>query len=241
MISLLDAMEDEQLFKPWVSGESWDRWRVFLKSLFALPMGKKDLEIYRHHTGRMSKPRDPARKAWLICGRRSGKSFITALVAVYLACFRSYAQYLGPGEVATIPLLAADRKQARVLMRYVKGLLEGVPFLANMISSVKAESIDLDNAVCLEIHTASYSSVRGYTIPSALCDEISFWSSEDSASPDVEIVSALRPAMATIPGSLLPFAYPAPIRVVGPSGARLRPITAGMVTLRWSGGHRVGR
>src|SRR5205823_6171710 len=46
-------------------------------------------------------------------------------------------------------------------------------------------------------------SVRGYTIVAAVLDEIAFWRSDDSANPDKEIVNALRPAMATVPGALL--------------------------------------
>jgi hypothetical protein len=35
-------------------------------------------------------PRGGFIEAWLICGRRAGKSFILALVAVYLAIFRDW-------------------------------------------------------------------------------------------------------------------------------------------------------
>jgi hypothetical protein len=37
----------------------------------------------------------------------------------------------------------------------------------------------------------------------ALCDETAFWRSDDSANPAEEILAALRPAMATIPGAIL--------------------------------------
>ena len=45
--------------------------------------------------------------------------------------------------------------------------------------------------------------MRGYTILAALCDEIAFWTGEDSSNPDAEVVNAIRPAMATVPGALL--------------------------------------
>ncbi len=51
--------------------------------------------------------------------------------------------------------------------------------------------------------TASFKSVRGYTIVAALCDEIAFWPTDDSAQPDYEILDALRPGMATIPNAML--------------------------------------
>ena len=55
----------------------------------------------------------------------------------------------------------------------------------------------------IEIHTASYRSIRGYTVIGAVCDEMAFWNVEDSANPDTEILTALRPAMATVPRSML--------------------------------------
>lgn len=37
----------------------------------------------------------------------------------------------------------------------------------------------------------------------ALLDEVAFWRSDESANPDTEIIAALRPAMATVPGAVL--------------------------------------
>ena len=75
--------------------------------------------------------------------------------------------------------------------------------LARLIERRTADSIDLANDVTIEVHTASFRSVRGYTVVGAVLDEVAFWRSEDSANPDREIVEALRPAMATVPGALL--------------------------------------
>ena len=50
-----------------------------------------------------------------------------AVVAVFLACFNDWRPYLGPGERGAIMIIAADRKQARVILRYIKGLLQAVP------------------------------------------------------------------------------------------------------------------
>jgi hypothetical protein len=45
--------------------------------------------------------------------------------------------------------------------------------------------------------------VRGRTLIAALLDEIAFFRSEDSANPDFEILDAIRPAMASMAGSML--------------------------------------
>jgi hypothetical protein len=140
----------------------------------------------------------------VIVGRRGGKSRTLALIAVYLACFRSYEQFLAPGEVATIGVLAVDKEQARAIFRFVLGLLKAVPMLEPLIVRRDAETIELSNRVHIEIATASFRSTRGYTYAAVLCDELAFWrSDETSLNPDVEILRALRPGMVSIPGSVL--------------------------------------
>jgi hypothetical protein len=108
-------------------------------------------------------PYRPFRESWLICGRRSGKSFIMALIAVFLACFRDYRPFLAAGEKATIMIIAADKKQARVVLRFVRGLLSA-PVLAARVVNDTSESIELEGGVMLEVITAS-NAVRGYTKP----------------------------------------------------------------------------
>ena len=201
-MTIIDAMSDPQLFGPWFKGESWGNWRVFLKVLFSIDLAGKELETFKQFTGRQAIPGE-VNEAWLIVGRRGGKSLIAALVAVFLACFKDYQKYLAPGERLTISVIAADRRQSRTVMRYVVGFLESVPMLADLVERKTQETVDLTNMVTIEVHTTSYRSVRGYTLGAAICDEIAFWRSEDSASPDKEIITALRPGMASIPGSML--------------------------------------
>ncbi len=203
MISILDAAADPNLLGPWIGGSSWHAWHVFLRALFALPMGKADLELFRKHTGRTAKPQEVAREGWIICGRRGGKSLIAAACAVYLACFRSYTQCLQAGERGVIMVIASDRKQSRIIMDYIAGILEGIPLLARMIESRTTESITLTSAIRIEAHTASYRSTRGYSILAAILDEIAFFRVEGSASPDTEILNAIRPGIANVPGAML--------------------------------------
>jgi len=204
-MNIIQAMDDPAVFGlHFRNSEHWRAWRVFLTALFGLAMLKYDRVLFHKCTGRVRPPKNGASEAWLVIGRRGGKSFVLALIAVFLACFRDWRPYLGPGERATVMIIAADRKQARVIMRYVKGLLSSVPMLAAIIEGETRETISLTNRVTIEIHTASFRTVRGYTIVAALCDEIAFWPTDDSAAnPDGEILAALRPAMATVPGALM--------------------------------------
>jgi len=126
-----------------------------------------------------------------------------ALVAVFLACFRDYTQHLAPGEMATIAIIAADRRQARSIFRFILGLLKAVDMLAELIEAETGETITLSNRVQIEIATASFRVTRGYTFAAVLADEAAFWRDETGANPDAEIIAAVRPGLATIPGSML--------------------------------------
>lgn len=200
-MTVINAIDDPNIFAPAFAGGAWSAWHAFLKAVSGLPMAPAERRLFRASTGRRVPPTKPAREAWVIVGRRGGKSRIAALVAVWLACFKTYA--LARGERATLPVIAADRKQARVVFGYLKGLLHGAPMLAALIEREGADSIDLTNSVTVEVHTASWRSVRGYTVVGAVLDEVAVWRSEESANPDKEILAALRPAMATVPGALL--------------------------------------
>jgi hypothetical protein len=199
-LNILQAISDPSLFAPFFRDRaSWKSWITFLGALFALPV--EDEALYAECTGGRPLPAQQSREAYLICGRRGGKSFIAALIAVFLACFRVYK--LSPGERGVVMLLATDRAQAKVLFRYVRAFIEGVAMLRPMIERETSDTLELNNQVTIEIHTASYRSVRGRTLIAGICDEISFWRSDESANPDKEILAALRPSMATVPGALL--------------------------------------
>jgi hypothetical protein len=99
-------------------------------------------------------------------------------------------------------ITATDRRQARVIYRYIVGLLASVPELAAMITRETLDTIELSNGICIEVAVASFRTIRGSTLIAALCDEVAFWRSEDSANPDVEILQAIRPSLATTGGPL---------------------------------------
>src|SRR5262249_24204271 len=195
---------DNKVFSRFFKAESWTAWRVFLAALFGLPLTYDQLQLYKQCTGRSIAPTKPLSEAWLVVGRRGRKSSGLAAIATTLAGFRDCRPSLAAGEIATIMLLAKDGAQARSIKRYISGLLREAPMLAPMIEDETAESIRLRNRINIEIHAASYRSTRGYTIVAALLDEVAFWESDEtSAEPDVEIINAIKPGMATIPRAVL--------------------------------------
>src|SRR5262245_9135984 len=183
------------------TGPTWATWRIVLKAAFALELTDGERRIAQKLTQRDTLPASPVRELWLLLGRRAGKSIIAALLAVWATCCRAYI--LAPGEVGIFMIIAADRKQARVIKRYISGLLHAHAALEALIENETAEAIFLTNGLCIEIHTCSFRSLRGYTCIGAAVDEVAFWSVEDSANPDKEVLVALRAAMASVPEAML--------------------------------------
>ena len=81
---------------------------------------------------------------------------------------------LALGEVVTLPVIAADRHQVRTVLRYITGFLAEIPMLREMVANRVKESIELTNQVTIEVHTASFRTVRGYSLIAVVCDEIAF-------------------------------------------------------------------
>ena len=208
MINIRDVMAEPELLGNQFAGDTWDGWRALLAAFYGLPLNRHERRTFMAITGRCKTPQTACRELWLAVGRRGGKSQIAALLAVFIACFFDYSAKLSPGEVATCMVLAADRKQSRTIMRYIAGLLHSNPMLEQMIVREDRESIELNNRTVIEVGTASFRSVRGYTLAAVICDEIAFWRSDESANPDKEIIAALRPALATLDGRLIALSSP---------------------------------
>lgn len=207
MADIADAMTDPALFGDSFGGESFAGWRALLSGFYGLPLDAPQLDTWRELTGRRMAPTGPHDELWLAVGRRGGKSHAAALIAAYEAAFRDHRDKLARGEVATVMLLAADRAQARTLLRYVRGLVLDHPMLSQMVKRETADGLEFDNRSVIEVATASHRAVRGYTCAAVICDEIAFWM-VDGASPDVEILAALRPALATLGGKLVALSSP---------------------------------
>jgi len=203
-VNIVQALDDPAIFGGVIRDRStWGAWRGFLKALFGLPMNEAEADLFRACTARETLPTATFGAAWLICGRRAGKSFVLALIAVFLACFRDYAPFLAMGESATVIIVAADRRQARVIFRYIKGIMEAVPALRALVEGETAEELRLTTPVSIEVMTASSRTIRGYAIPCALLDEAAFWTVEGASDADVDIIGALKPAMKQFPGAML--------------------------------------
>jgi hypothetical protein len=196
-MNIIEALDDVNLLGASIrDAESWRPWRALLAGAFGLPLSEDELALFRRCTGRRVPPGAPAAYLWLVIGRRGGKSFAMALIAVFLAVFKDWRPKLSPGERAIVLLVAADREQAKILHRYCQGILSP-PILQSLVLNVTASEIELKGGVTIEVVTRSYRSVRGRSVCVAVLDELAFWRDDDSANPDSEVLNAVRASMAT--------------------------------------------
>ena len=203
-MNILDALDDPKVFGGFFRAGTWDAWRVFLAALFGLPMTDDQRATYRRFTGRSTPPLAPLHEAWLVCGRRGGKSFVLATIAVFLAAFKDWRRVFGSGRSRRhhdhCRRSSAGPRDHAVL----PGLAQSGANAGQVDREETRETIELRNRITIEIHTASFRTTRGYTIVAALLDELAYWATDEaSAEPDTEVINAVRPGMSTIPDAVL--------------------------------------
>lgn len=206
ILTFAEACLDPNLFGDWFSGESWANWRVIDKAMFGEELDETELAIFRTLTGRETPPADTAKEIWVIVGRRGGKDVKSAALTSYLSTIGveryGWRERLVGGERGVVQLLAVDRDQAKVAFRYISAMFEK-PMLAKMVARATADTIELKNGFAIEVTTSDQRRVRGRTVVAAIFDEVAFWKSENTNSPDVDVYRAVKPAMATMPGAMI--------------------------------------
>jgi hypothetical protein len=93
--TIVGARAIPRVWRPWFRDTStWAPWFMLLRLLVGLPIG--GVGALLPVPGLRAVAEDGVGKAWLTCGRRAGKSFMLALIAAYLAIFRTGAALLAP-------------------------------------------------------------------------------------------------------------------------------------------------
>lgn len=141
------------------------------------------------------------REAWLIMGRRSGKTdTFAATIVAYEATLGGHEEYLRPRQQGVIFEIAQDLRLAKNALHFVRGVLESSALLEAEITNITADHIDLKNNLTIACVPPSLKSVRGYAAPVAVLDEVGVWYQEaESANPDYEIYRAITPGQIQFP------------------------------------------
>ena len=202
IVTMRDALADPDYFGEVYAGESLAAWRALLIAALGEELNDAERRLFEDVTARERRPLEPVAEFWAVIGRRGGKTRAMGVLAAFLAGCCDHRDVLGPGERGKVPLLAASTLQAAQAFAFVSGVFHASRHLAELVENVTADTLSLATGVDVEVRPANFRTVRGITAVAAICDEIAFWRSEDSANPDREILKALRPALATTGGLL---------------------------------------
>jgi hypothetical protein len=114
-----------------------------------------------------------------------------------------------PGERGVLLCIAPDTSQAAITLDYATAAFEASPILRQLIANRTSEALELTNRITIEVRAANFRRLRGPTYIAVIADESGFWlNSETSSNPDIEILNAVRPGLATTNGPLFVISSP---------------------------------
>jgi hypothetical protein len=202
--TLRKALADPQLLGGALGSESWQPWRALLIAAIGEELSDEEREIFSKLTGREREPRQRVHEFVAVVGRRGGKSRAMATLATYIAGLCDHSDALVPGERGVLLCVALDQRVAKIILDYAQASFEGSPILKQLIANRTADAIELTNGISIEVRPASFRKLRGPTYVAVIADELAFWYVDSTyANPDVEILNAVEPGLATTGGPLI--------------------------------------
>lgn len=203
-MNIIDAFDDQRLIGGYIQeqDDSFFNWKVFFKSIYAIPMSRKEKAIYRKFTERQRYPKKPIESVYCISGRKSGKSLMASCLAVYTSVFEDFWKpHVRPGQKVYFPVIATDKVQAREVFQYCDGILSSNAIFKEQVSRFLTWEIELKNSAIILIRTANFKAVRGPLYIGAILDELAFMKDENSVNPAGELIKGVLPGL--IPGAKL--------------------------------------
>jgi hypothetical protein len=132
-------------------------------------------------------------------GRRSGKTFMAALCAVYActALAPIYKQYIRSGEHYYVLFVANNEEQAKIALEQVKIFLEASPVLRKGIKKPPtATSISLTNGAIFQVVPNTSKGIRGYPVALAILDEAAHYRTGSGQITGKNLYDAISPSVA---------------------------------------------
>jgi hypothetical protein len=135
---------------------------------------------------------------WIIrVGRRGGKS--TSLCRLFVAWARSGMWAIGPGEVATIPIVSKNEKEAADRLLNIRVILQTMGLVKGEDYTEKGMTIQLVKER-MEFRVYAATVIVGCTAIAFFGDEVAHWESSDTAKYSAsKVMESARPSMATQP------------------------------------------
>ena len=203
-VALREALSDPNLLGTAIAGDSWRSWRALLIAAMGEELSEDEREIFTKLTGREREPLQRVDQFAAVIGRRGGKSRAIATLATYIAGLCDHSDALVPGERGVLLCVALDQRVAKIILDYAEACFERSPILRQLIAGRTADALELTNGITLEVRPASFRKLRGPTYIAVIADELAFWYVDAAyANPDVEILNAVEPGLATTGGPLI--------------------------------------
>jgi hypothetical protein len=205
LVPMRQALEEPELLAHALPGDTWAVWRTILIAVVGEELTPEERIIFASVTGgREIEPGTMVDTFLAVAGRRSGKSNAMAVLSVYLATLCDWSDVLSLGERGLALFLAPSERQATNVFRYAAAVIDNSPALAELVGPRTKESLELSTGCDLEVQPANWRRSRGGTAISIVLDECAFFhSGDESANSDQEILTALRPSLATTGGPML--------------------------------------
>jgi hypothetical protein len=170
---------------------------TLLRGIYGLPLvSQEQRDIWQLCTER-EYPGHPFSEVTVISGARGGKdSRIAAPIVLHEAIFGAHERRVAKGERGVIPLVAQDARAVKVAFGYIRDYLTASPILAALVDGDPlASEITLTNGLSIMCFPCTLRSMRGFSIPAAVMDEVAFFRLEGQADSDVEIQTSIRRGM----------------------------------------------
>lgn len=138
------------------------------------------------------------RPNWLfLAGRRSGKSLISDIIAVYESVVPDFGDILRPGETRFVILVSVRADNANLHIQAVKKLLRHTRELGSLIETEAKDRLVLRNGVTILSLPASARAGRGFTASALILDELAHFTDSLGNSSANAVYDAFTPCLAT--------------------------------------------
>ncbi len=156
--------------------------------LFAFPLWPRQREILRAIE-------ETARLHVLALGRRSGKTTMSALLMLWDALLRpELGERLRRGKRRYAVGVATNLRQARLLLRAARSIIEASPLLSELVESATDDELLFHGDSAIAAFPCTSRGARGYPISALIMDEAAFFLDTDGNSAAEPMWQALAPA-----------------------------------------------
>jgi hypothetical protein len=177
---------------------SWQNWIVFSKALDGFPLSPEEQITFCRFTGRAHYAPPPG--GWwtgvLVTARQTGKTEFSAKDGAIEALKAEANEY--------VLLFAQDQRASlRTLFKAACEPFDRIPLFADRVRARRAESLELDNGAVIAAYPCRPQAPRGLRARRITLDEFAFYRNSENLPVDREMLTAVRPCLATTNGKLL--------------------------------------